>query len=367
MCLERRFIESVNFPFGIISEASSVEKGPGRPPYWEMVFWWTRKPLISARAIIAGCLLPENTNPANFFRSIGIVVKKRRADGRLVFEKTPHRVKPKLRFDGVKLLDPFACFGSIPLEGLRLGLDVTACDLLPVGYVFLKAVLEYPAKYGSKLVEDVKKWGKWVTERLKEDPEIKELYDEDVAVYIGTWEVKCPSCGKWTPLVGNWWLTRLKDSEGHKRLAWMEPKIKGDKIEISIVDLNELLGDKAVRKAKVDGLKVMASGKEFRVPESNIEARREKAICLHCNQPIMQIDPETGKHYVETKNLPEDVKHRLESYVKFSIKLYNLKNEDHGARETPAWLGEIPARPKLLVKVQSPEQDLRFESCNEQD
>jgi len=46
--LGRRFIESVRFPFREVSEASGVEKGPGRPPYWEMVFWWTRKPLISA-------------------------------------------------------------------------------------------------------------------------------------------------------------------------------------------------------------------------------------------------------------------------------------------------------------------------------
>jgi hypothetical protein len=33
----RRFIESVRFPFAKISEASAVEKGPGRPPHWEMV------------------------------------------------------------------------------------------------------------------------------------------------------------------------------------------------------------------------------------------------------------------------------------------------------------------------------------------
>ncbi|MEM2868442.1 MAG: hypothetical protein QXR84_08205, partial [Candidatus Bathyarchaeia archaeon] len=60
-------------------------------------------------------------------------------------------------------------------------------------YVFLKAVLEYPAKYGRRLVEDVERWGKWVTERLREDPLIRELYDEDVAVYIGSWEIKYPA------------------------------------------------------------------------------------------------------------------------------------------------------------------------------
>jgi putative DNA methylase len=345
--LEKRFIESVNFPFGLVSEASGVEKGPGRPPYWEMVFWWTRKPLISARAIIAGCLLPENTNPANFLRSIGIVVKKRRADGRAVFEVTPHRVKPKLRFDGVKLLDPFACFGSIPLEGLRLGLDVTACDLLPVGYVFLKAVLEYPAKYGSKLVEDVKKWGEWVTERLREDPLIKELYDEDVAVYIGSWEVKCPSCGKWTPLVGNWWLARVKGDGGYKRLAWMQPKVERDRVEIEVVDLNKILGDDAVREAEVEGSIIRAEGKEFRVPESNIDNQRNQAICLVCNQPIRFIDLNDGRHVIEPENRKNQ---QLLFYVKYALSKFNEGNESL-------------AKHRLLVNVKIRKRYLIFETA----
>lgn len=86
------------------------------------------------------------------------------------------------------MLDPFAGFGSIPLEGLRLGLDVTAVELLPTTYIFLKAVLEYPKKFGKSLVKDVERWGEWITEQLKNDPEIRELYDDDVAVYIGTWK-----------------------------------------------------------------------------------------------------------------------------------------------------------------------------------
>jgi putative DNA methylase len=212
--MEKRFIESVHFPFSVISEASAVEKGPGRPPHWEMVFWWTRKPLISARAIIAGCLLPEKTSVGEFLYGIGIRRKGKRADGRIVFDGAPHRVKPRYRFEGVRLLDPFAGFGSIPLEGLRLGLDVSAVELLPVAYVFLKAVLEYPAKYGERLVRDVERWGRWVTERLKEDPMIRELYEDNVAVYIGSWEVKCPHCGRWTPLVGNWWLARVMAGDG---------------------------------------------------------------------------------------------------------------------------------------------------------
>ncbi|MEM4455668.1 MAG: DUF1156 domain-containing protein [Thermofilaceae archaeon] len=346
---EERFIESEKFPFWEISEAAAVEKGPGRPPHWEMVFWPARKPLISARAIIAGCLLPKDTNPKAFLRNIGIGGKK----------KAAHSNPPFYRFPGVKLLDPFAGFGSIPLEAMRLGLEATAVELLPTAYVFLKAVLEYPAKYGRKLVEDVEKWGQWVIEQLKNDPLIKELYDEDVAVYIGTWEIKCPHCGRWTPLVGNWWLARVKGDKGYKRLAWMEPTVENGEVGIRVVDLNKILGDRAVSSAQVSRTRVVAGGREFRVPEANIEARRERATCLLCHQPISWIDPQTGKHYIDAKNLPKEVRERLEGYVKYAIKTYNqsLERED----VTPL------ARQRLLVKVKVKDGDLEFEPCTEKD
>ena len=354
---EKRFIESVRFPWREVSEASAIEKGPGRPPHWEMVFWWTRKPLISARAIIAGCLLPEDTNPGGFLKAIGVGGKS----------KSAHNNPPSYRFEGLRLLDPFAGFGSIPLEAMRMGIEATAVELLPVAYVFLKAVLEYPAKYCEKLVEDVRRWGEWVTERLREDPLIRELYEDDVAVYIGSWEVKCPHCGRWTPLVGNWWLARVKAGDEYERLAWMEPVVKGDEVRIKVVDLNKVLGDGAVKEARVSGLKITAGGREFRVPESNIEARRETAVCLLCHQPIMQIDPQTGRHYAETKGLPEEVKERLKSYVKFALELYN-KDMGYGTNtQLPSWINEIPARQRLLVKVKIKQGDLEFEPCIEKD
>ncbi len=49
---------------------------------------------------------------------------------------------------------------------------------------------------------------------MKEDEDIRELYEDDVAVYIGTWEIKCPHCGRWTPLIGNYWLARVKNKIG---------------------------------------------------------------------------------------------------------------------------------------------------------
>jgi putative DNA methylase len=332
---ERKFIESPRFPVKEVSRASAAEKGPGRPPHWEMVFWWTRKPLIAARAVIAGCLLPENTDRESFLRSIGI-----RGKG------MAHRNAPSYKFDGVKLLDPFAGFGSIPLEALRLGISATAVELLPTAYVFLKAILEYP-KYGKKLSDDVRKWGEWVVERLKD--EVKELYDEDVAVYIGSWEVKCPNCGRWTPLVGNWWLARVKGDKGYERIAWMKPVVNGDRVGIEVVDLNKMFGDRAVERAKIVKNRVIIDSEEFRVPESNIEARREQAVCLLCNQPIKYYDAEDGRHVIKPGK-----GEKLKWYVKYALSRYN-EGDDSLARQ------------RLLIKVKVKQGDLEFEPCTEKD
>ncbi|MEM4840984.1 MAG: DUF1156 domain-containing protein, partial [Sulfolobales archaeon] len=154
------YIESSLFPVDDVNDASAREKqGGGRPEIWEMVFWWTRKPLISARSIIAGLVLPEETDPHSFKRVVG-----------LDSQKTPNRENPRVpqslksKLSGLRLLDPFAGFGSIPLEAVRLGVgEVVAVELLPTAYVFLKAVLELPKwavnnNLGDSLVSDIERW-----------------------------------------------------------------------------------------------------------------------------------------------------------------------------------------------------------------
>ncbi|MEM0089146.1 MAG: hypothetical protein QW581_05185 [Archaeoglobaceae archaeon] len=196
-------------------------------------------------------------------------------------------------------------------------------------YVFLKAILEYPARFGKQLVEDVEKYGKWVIQRLKEDQLIKELYDEDVAVYIGSWEVKCPNCGRWTPIVGNWWLARVKGDKGYERLAFFDYIRETD--EIIIVDLG---GDP---KAEVNGREIRIRGEIKSVPEPNVDARRNSATCLHCKAEI--------KTSAESKG---------EWHVKWALKKFNEGDNSF-------------ARQRLLVKVKIVNGDLKFEPCNQKD
>lgn len=358
------FLESPYFPINEVNRFSASEKkGGGRPDFWEMVFWWTRKPLIGARSVIAGALLPSNFSPFEFKRLVKLWPEA----------KSPHRENPsvspqlKERFSKVKLLDPFAGFGSIPLEAMRLGVgEVVAVELLPTAYVFLKAVLEYPKEFGERLIKDVERWGKWVTDKLREGPDVKELYDEDVAVYIGSWEVKCPHCGRYTPLVGNWWLARVPgraeegkegEEEGEegvksgafRRLAWMVPYTSSNAVGIRVVDLNKELGVREVR-AKVSAKqgRVEASGKAYSVPKPNIDARRETAACLLCNNAIKGV----GKEWYVKEALKE-YNENLERYLRGEITLEDLLKSR--------------ARPRILVRIRVVNKELEFEPATSED
>uniref|UniRef100_A0A7C1GCQ9 DUF1156 domain-containing protein n=1 Tax=Thermofilum adornatum TaxID=1365176 RepID=A0A7C1GCQ9_9CREN len=378
------FLESPKFPVDIVNQAAEKEKkGGGRPEHWEMVFWWTRKPLASARAVLAAAALPPDIDVRRFVTEV-----LRAKDGRKgKVENVPHRENPspspewRERFAKMKVLDPFAGFGSIPLEAMRLGFgEVVAVELLPTAYVFLKAVLEYPkwaAERGleDQLVRDVEKWGKWVTEQLAGDPDIKELYNPDVAVYIGTWEVKCPHCGKYTPLIGNWWLARVskgssketeeEEKEGAKkkifsRLAWMD----WENWAIKIVDLNKELKTSQIR-AKVNSKQgyVELEGSKRTVRKPNIYAKRKIATCLHCGNQIRYISLKTGKHSIEK---PKDKE--TEWYVKHALKQWNKLLEDYlSGKIDLEKLLQSPARPTFLTKVKIKEGDLEFEPAIKQD
>jgi len=343
-------LESQQFPATRVSEESAREKqGGGRPEFWEMVFWWTRKPLISARSIIASALLDDKVDLFTFYRIL-----------RLDSDKIPHRLNPviprdfKEKFSKTRLLDPFAGFGSIPLEAVRLGLgEVVAVEFLPTAYVFLKAVLELPKwaverGVADELKKDLEKWGNWIVERLKEDPDIRELYDPDVAVYIGTWEVECPYCGRYTPLVGNYWLARVSEESGrYSRLAWVEPLVVNGRVEFKVVDLNKELGAAKIS-AKTSENAVETSRGTYRVPEANINAKTSWALCLHCNR----IMPGKGDDWYVKQTLRE-WNNNLERYLNGEISLDELK--------------QSKARPRLIVKVKVVNKNLEFELATRED
>ena len=222
--MKERLIET-RLPLVDIDEEAGREKN-GRPPTFELLFWWTRKPLVVSRAAVLASLLPEDYSLENFRMELGFGRDKG------AFNYPPNIKGLSKSFVRIstakkqKLLDPMAGGGSIPFEALRCGVDAVAVEYNPVAYIILKATLEYPKKYGPQLAEDVEAWGKEVLRRAGE--EIGHLYPRhnkrQVSHYIWCWVAECQRCGQKNPLVSQWWLVR-KD----RRKLGLKPVIKENK------------------------------------------------------------------------------------------------------------------------------------------
>jgi len=111
------------------------------------------------------------------------------------------------------VVDPFAGGGAIPLEALRVGADAYASDLNPVAVLQNKVVLEYIPRYGSRLAEEILKWGDWI--KVEADKELAEFYPKDgdgstPIAYLWARTIVCegPACGAEIPLMRTLWLAK---------------------------------------------------------------------------------------------------------------------------------------------------------------
>ena len=130
------------------------------PKIHNLHYYPARIPTWGARAITLATLI-ENGEAKfdNFLKALGYDELKEcvRSAGRFLI---PYIVNPDRQAvtqvlgknaNEMIVVDPMAGGGSIPLESLRLGFTTIAGDLNPVSYLLLRASIEFPAKYGSRL------------------------------------------------------------------------------------------------------------------------------------------------------------------------------------------------------------------------
>ncbi|MFZ8801565.1 MAG: DUF1156 domain-containing protein [Candidatus Calescibacterium sp.] len=252
--MKKSFIE-VSFPVKEVSEESSREKNIRHGHISTLHIWWARRPLASSRATAYAALIPAPENNLEWDTKkqfIEDLAKWENSLNKTIIEKARKDILEANGGKTLKVLDPFAGGGSIPLECLRLGMEVCANNYNPVAVLILKCTLEYPQKYGrpvkiksndltqtetliNPLIEDVKKWGNWVLEEAKK--EIGKFYpnDENGSIpvgYIWARTIPCqnPSCGAEIPLMRQFWLAK-KDT---RKIA-LKPIIKDKKVEFEIV------------------------------------------------------------------------------------------------------------------------------------
>jgi len=251
----KRLIE-VDFPLKEVSEESAREKNIRQGHISTLHIWWARKPLAASRSTVFAALTPEPENKDKLRKRLNFTTELSKWENSLnqtILEEARELILEANDRALPKVLDCFAGGGSIPLEALRLGCETYALEYNPVAVLILKAVLEYPQKYGRKqigskegltptyenpLIDDVKKWGNWVLEETRK--EIGRFYppdpDNSIPVgYIWARTIKCenPSCGAAIPIVRQLWLAKKKNKKIALKLI---PQKKAKTIRFEIVE-----------------------------------------------------------------------------------------------------------------------------------
>jgi putative DNA methylase len=245
---EKRLIEET-FPVKEISEESAKEKIPRQSHISTLHIWWARRPLASSRATNYAALVraPQSDQEREKLRRFIVELSKwENATNRTLIEKAQTEILSENFGKPQRILDSFAGGGAIPLEALRLGCDVYSSDLNPVAVLILKCTVEYPERFRAhtiksvggltstfknQLVNDVKKWGRWVFEQAQR--QISEFYEESNGSrsvgYIWARTIPCqnPSCNAEIPLIRQYWLAKrttkkisLFPTVTNKRLGW---------------------------------------------------------------------------------------------------------------------------------------------------
>ena len=173
----RKKLIEVAIPLDAINKASGREKSIRHGHPSTLHLWWARRPLAAARAVIFSQLVDDpSASPERFPTEAAQEVERQRLfrmiEQLVLWESTTdetllqgireeiHRCWRATCADnpGNELFvadspppfnDPFAGGGALPLEALRLGLEVFADDLNPVSVLINRAMIELPPKYSG--------------------------------------------------------------------------------------------------------------------------------------------------------------------------------------------------------------------------
>jgi adenine-specific DNA methylase len=210
--MKREFRESIER----LLNASEL-KFRGLPKIHNLMYYPARRPPSAARAVTLASALEYSPDISKevFLKAVGLenARKLARESGALVtlYMADPDRelVKKLLGRDPkeITVVDPMAGGGSIPLEALRLGFRTIAGDYNPLAYLILRATIEFPAKYGKRLLELLEREARDLVRYAEEA--LGKFYDKNVKRYLFFISAE-HECGGIIPLARHTLLSRSK-------------------------------------------------------------------------------------------------------------------------------------------------------------
>ena len=196
---------------------TSELKFRGLPKIHNLMYYPARRPPSAARAVTLASALEYSPNISKeiFLKAVGLenARKLARESRSLVtlYMVDPDRelVKKMLGRDPkeITVVDPMAGGGSIPLEALRLGFRTIAGDYNPLAYLILKATIEFPAKYGKRLLELLEREARDLVRYAKEA--LGKFYNEEAKNYLFFISAE-HECGGIIPLARHTLLSKSK-------------------------------------------------------------------------------------------------------------------------------------------------------------
>lgn len=214
------------------------ERSTGQqPPDKRFHVWWARRPLAASRAAVLASVLPADFPRDTFERLLGFgrpgneivairelmntgvqvpggfgAVRAFKAPLRAKDLEAAHAAATRVWGHLPTVMDPMSGGGSIPLESARLGFPTLANEYNPVACSVLEATLDYPFRYGPKLADRARHWGREWEKRVA--ARIGRFFPKEVGAnvqaYIFARTIPCPTTGHMTPLVPDWHLLKPK-------------------------------------------------------------------------------------------------------------------------------------------------------------
>lgn len=217
----------------------------------QMMYWWTRKPLIVGRAIALTTILDKQTDIEQF---AGLESDK-------PYEYVPNvaNLTKKLGMDlnKISVYDPFGGSGNLMFPVVQLGLNVTISDYNPLAWLIERAALEFPAKYGLALQRDFSDCAEEAVEMTEK--EVGKYFKKSCLTYLWCWCIRCPYCSQRFPLTNHMYI-----EDTNKR-----------KIGIKIIPEKK---DFAIK--LIDGISAVDAEKYTQ--------KHGKAVCISCTNTIQR-------------------------------------------------------------------------------